>query len=174
MHTYVHTHIHTYVRTYIYNNKYAREAYRGYQRYRGSGSSERSERTGSSGLLRTTFRGSPTYLRGLPRRFRSTWQIGAGSGFGAVGFDECLGWFAYRGDEFGGCLGWLAHRPYTLLRDMRSLYGLPVAGRAVHAEAGRWRMKPWHYERLIAVAAQLAGHRPGTACHIDTLRYEFM
>ena len=45
--------------------------------------------------------------------------------------------------------------------------------RAVRREAGRWRIKPWHYERLLAVAAQLSGHRTGTACHIDTLRYQF-
>ena len=86
----------------IYINKYAREAYRNYQRserYRSSG------RTGSSGLLRTTFRGSPTYLRGLPTRLRQTWQIGAGTGFDAVGFEECLGWFAYLVHEIGERLG---------------------------------------------------------------------
>ena len=90
----MHTCIHAYIHTYIYINKYAREAYRIYrssERYRSPERSERSERTGSSGLLRITFRGSPTYLRGLPRRFRLTWQIGSGSGFGAVGFEECLG-----------------------------------------------------------------------------------
>ena len=82
---YVYVYAYTYA---IYTNKYAREAYRSYQR---SGSYQRSERTGRGGLLRTTFRGSPTYLRGLPTRLRPTSQIGAGTGFRAVGFEECLG-----------------------------------------------------------------------------------
>ena len=77
--------MHTYIHTYIYTNKYAREAYRSYRSYRRDRSSERYQRTGSSGLLRTTFRASPTYLRGLPPRFRLlTWQIGAGSSAGLL------------------------------------------------------------------------------------------
>ena len=35
--------------------------------------------------------GSRTYLPGLPRRFRPTSLIGAGTGFRAVGFEACLG-----------------------------------------------------------------------------------
>ena len=42
---------------------------------------ERSGRTGSSGLLRTSFGGSCRLLRGLPTRFRQTSQQPAGSGF---------------------------------------------------------------------------------------------
>ena len=79
------TYVHTYIPKYIYINKYAREAYRSYRSYRSYQRYRSSERSGSSGLLRTTFRGSPTYLRGLPPRFRLlTWQIGAGSSAGLL------------------------------------------------------------------------------------------
>jgi hypothetical protein len=37
----------------------------------------------------------------------------------------------------------------------------------------RWRIPPWHPEKLIAVAAHVAGHPTGTACHLDSLRYAF-
>ena len=88
MHACIHTYIQTHTHTHIYINKYAREAYRSYQRYQRSERYQRYQRYQryrSSGLLRTTFRASPTYLRGLPPRFRLlTWQIGAGSSAGLL------------------------------------------------------------------------------------------
>ena len=44
---------------------------------------------------------------------------------------------------------------------------------AVQVAAIRQRIRSWHPERLIAIAAHMASIDAGTACHIDTLRYVY-